>query len=53
MQAREILIALYLEYLNDYVTIDTFAEHHGLRREEAVALVNVARDVFQKCHPEE
>lgn len=49
---RESLAALYLEWVNDYLTIEKFAEHHGLTYEEASLLIDVAQSCFENNHPE-
>jgi hypothetical protein len=38
----------YLEYLNDYLTITTFAEHKGLTYGEAEALIRLGRDLHER-----
>lgn len=50
--ARQILIDLYLGYVNDYLSVEVFAEHNGLTTEQGQALINVARDVASGGHPE-
>jgi hypothetical protein len=49
---RETLTALYLEWVNDYASLDTFAEHHGLTPDEAGLLLVVAKSCFENPHPE-
>lgn len=49
---RESLSALYVEWVNDYLTIEKFAEHHGLTVTEAEALIEVAKSCFENNHPE-
>lgn len=50
--ARQILLDLYLGYVNDYLSVEVFAEHSGLTTEQGQALINVARDVASGGHPE-
>lgn len=50
--ARDNLIDLYLGYVNDYLSVEVFAEHNGLTTEQGLALINVARDVASGGHPE-
>lgn len=52
MNAREQLIALYLDRVNNYLTDDVFAEHNGLTTDEARRLIELARIVFEHPHPE-
>jgi len=49
---RNILIAAYLDYINDYLTIDAYAKDNGLSREQAETLITLARDVANSQHPE-
>lgn len=52
LNARDTLIALYLDYKNNYVDYKTFAEHHGLTADEAWVLIKLGRGVFLSDHPE-
>lgn len=38
----------YLEYVNDYLTITTFAEHKGLTYDEAEALIRLGRNLHER-----
>lgn len=49
---RETLSKLYLLWVNDYLTIEKFAEHHGLTLTEAALLISVAKSCFENLHPE-
>lgn len=37
----------YLDWLNNYLTVETLAEHHGLDVEQARALINMGRDAHE------
>lgn len=52
MLTREQLKAEYLDYLNNYLSVDKFAEHRGLTIQEGEWLLNVARSCFTNKHPE-
>ncbi len=52
MQARDYLINLYLDWRNNYLTVEKFAEHHGLTVGDALLLINLATHVFNSDHPE-
>ena len=52
MSARDQLRAIYLEWVNDFVTVARFAEYHGLTEAQAAALISLARDIFNTDHPE-
>lgn len=49
---RETLIATYLDFLNNYLTVETWAEHNGLTPEQGVRAINLAREVAMTQHPE-
>ena len=49
---REYLIKIYLDWRNNYLTIERFAECNGLHVSEAESLINLAREVYQRPHPE-
>ena len=49
---RETLIAVYLDWRNNYLTVEKYAEHNGLTTEHAGALIALAREVFDSKHPE-
>jgi hypothetical protein len=51
-ELRDILIDAYLDYRNDYLTIDKFAEHHGLYPNEAQTLINLGKGAWEHKHPE-
>ena len=49
---RDQLINYYLDYVNNYLTVDLFAEHHGLSKDHALILLGLCKDVFDSNHPE-
>lgn len=51
--SREQLQAVYLEWVNDWLTIDRFAEHYGLHKDEAIMLIKLAQSCNQYAHPDE
>lgn len=51
-EAREILIDIYLDYLNNYITHRGYANQNGLTVEEAWELIELARKVYYHKHPE-
>lgn len=51
-EAREILIEIYLDYVNNYLTIERYAEHNGLTFCEAEKLIELAGVVNSHPHPE-
>lgn len=50
--ARDYMTALYLDWRNNYLTVEKFAEHHGLTEPQARALLELARDVLSTDHPD-
>lgn len=49
---RESLAELYFYWRNNYLTVEKFAEHHGLYREEAADLLDIAKRCATNSHPE-
>ena len=50
--ARDILDEIYLDYFNNYATLMTYADQHGLTEGQAGILIALARDVHTTTHPE-
>ena len=50
--ARDWLIDTYIDWVNNYISIAVYAEHHGLTPDQAKALLDLARDVVNSEHPE-
>jgi hypothetical protein len=50
--SREQLTAVYLDWFNNFVSIDGYASHYGLTYDEALLLIEVARMVANTPHPE-
>lgn len=50
---REVLKAVYLDWINNYLSIQAYAEHNGLTVEEAEKLIMLARCVYSHPHPDE
>lgn len=50
--AREQLIMIYLDYLNNYLTVAKYAEHNGLTEGQAKVLINLATTVYHSDHPD-
>jgi hypothetical protein len=49
---REKLFKLYLDWVNNYLTIEKFAEHHGLYVDEAKMLIDLSQKCFENNHPD-
>lgn len=52
MSAREQLKAIYLQWVNDFLSVARFAEYRGITDAQAAALITLARDIFNTDHPE-
>jgi hypothetical protein len=52
-ELRDVLIDVYDDWRNNYLTIEKFAEHNGLLPSEAETLINLCREVVKHEHPEE
>lgn len=52
LYARGALQNIYLDYLNNYITVARYAECNGLTYEQGEALINIAREVFNSPHPD-
>jgi hypothetical protein len=43
MTSREKIESLYIDWFNNFLTVDRFAEHHGLTVEQASRVINTGR----------
>jgi hypothetical protein len=49
---REQLSADYLDWINNYLSVELFAEHRGLTVAEAKMLITLGTLCFENNHPE-
>ncbi len=49
---RQHLINVYLNWVNNYLTIDKYAEHNGLTINQAQTLIDLSKEVFNHQHME-
>ena len=49
---RDKLVNIYLDYLNNYLTYERYAECNGLYISEAKTLITLAREVYNTAHPD-
>lgn len=49
---RETLQAVYLDWVNNFASVDYFAQYYGLTVREAEKLIELARMVHNTPHPE-
>lgn len=52
MITREQLFREYTDWVNNYLTIEVFAEHRGLTVAEGQILLNLAQSCFENNHPD-
>lgn len=45
---REVLEEAYLEYLNNYLTVDVFAEHNNISREMALNIIEMGSKIHNE-----
>ena len=50
---RDELVKTYLDYINNYLTVEKYAEHNGLHVDQAEKLLALSRQVFHSPHPEQ
>lgn len=46
-EMRKKLAEYYLDYVNNYLTIEVYAEHNGLSIEQARALIKLGEDIHE------
>jgi hypothetical protein len=51
-ELRSVMIDYYLDWRNNYLTIEKFAEHNGLTALQAADLIRQAKVIFNSPHPE-
>lgn len=51
--SRQELANIYLDWKNNFVSIQGFAEHYGLYVHEAEILLDLARECFNTKHPDQ
>lgn len=49
---REFAEAVTLDFFNNYMTVEQFAEHNGIHPELAAALLDVCQWIHESPHPE-
>lgn len=50
---RQVLTDVYLEWVNNYLSIEKFAEDYGLHVNEAQELLALGKKIMDNKHPEE
>lgn len=49
---REQLVAYYLDFVNNYLTVAKFAEHNGLTENQAMKVIELGKELHETPHPE-
>jgi len=49
---RSELAKVYLDWKNNFLTLGAFAEHYGLYKSEALALIALGKKCFEVPHPD-
>lgn len=50
---REILKEYYLEYVNNYLTVEVFAEHNNIDYGSALYIINAGKEFYNEDTTEE
>lgn len=51
-QTRDYLREIYLDWKNNYVSVEKFAEHNGITPYQASVLIELSREVTNSDHPD-
>lgn len=46
------LIEMYLDYVNNFITVVAFAEHYGFTADQALLAISLGRSVHETVHPD-
>ncbi len=49
---RDVLIKAYLDYRNNYLTMEVYAEHNGMTVEQAAKLIHLGAELNFSKHPD-
>lgn len=52
MLVRETLETIYLDWVNNFLTLDKYAEFNGIDVHQATKLIDLAREVYNSNHPD-
>ena len=50
-ELRAVLNNYYLDFINNYLTAEKFAEHNGLSEKQGILLLAMMREVFTSKNP--
>lgn len=46
MDTKRLLLEIYLEYLNDYLTVEKYASDKGITVAQAECILSIGRELF-------
>ena len=46
MDTKRLLLEIYLEYINDYLTVEKYASDKGIAVEQAECILSIGRALF-------
>lgn len=49
---RETFVKWYLDYVNNYLTVEKFAEHNGVSVDQANQIIKLGKEIHETPHPE-
>lgn len=47
LSLRQMLIEAHLDYTNDYLTVEKFAEHNLMTKEQALQVISIGRELHE------
>ena len=48
LELRKTLELAYLEWTNDFLTMEKFAEYHGISKEHAMTLIKIGKEIHEE-----
>ena len=49
---REQFAEWYLDYVNNFITVDGFAQYYGLSHDQATKVIALGKELHETPHPE-
>lgn len=53
MTSRSYLESIWLDFFNNYLTPEKYADHHHITTAQAMELIRLARNVYETANPHE
>ena len=51
-ELRTVLNEYYLDWRNNYLSFEKFAEHNGITERQAISLLAWMKEIYETPHPE-